>query len=61
MAMADPANFPTLHEWAGGRDAFARWLNAFYDLVEDDDLLAPVFGGRSPRSTATTSRPGGAR
>ena len=22
------------------------WLNAFYDLVEEDDLLAAMFGGR---------------
>jgi hemoglobin len=36
---------PTIYEWAGGRDAFARWLGRFYDLVEGDDLLAPVFGG----------------
>jgi hemoglobin len=36
---------PTIYEWAGGRDAFAGWLNRFYDLVEGDDLLAPVFGG----------------
>lgn len=36
---------PTIYEWAGGRDAFARWLNRFYDLVEGDELLAPVFGG----------------
>jgi hemoglobin len=36
---------PTLYEWGGGREAFARWLNAFYDLVEHDELLAPVFGG----------------
>ena len=39
--MADP----TIYEWAGGADAFGRWLNAFYELVEQDDLLAPVFGG----------------
>src|SRR2546430_5862074 len=25
---------PTIYEWAGGREAFARWLNRFYDLVE---------------------------
>ena len=31
---------PTIYEWAGGREAFARWLNAFYDLVEDDEELA---------------------
>lgn len=37
---------PTLYEWAGGSDGFERWLNAFYDLVEDDDLLAPMFGGK---------------
>ncbi|WP_214403463.1 group II truncated hemoglobin [Pseudonocardia lacus] len=36
---------PTIYEWAGGREGFERWLNRFYDLVEDDDLLAPVFGG----------------
>jgi hemoglobin len=36
---------PTIYEWAGGRDAFARWLNAFYDLVEDDEELAGLFGG----------------
>jgi hemoglobin len=35
----------TIYEWAGGRDAFAAWLNRFYDLVEGDDLLAAVFGG----------------
>ena len=36
---------PTIYEWAGGREAFARWLNAFYDLVEDDEDLAGMFGG----------------
>ena len=36
---------PTIYEWAGGTDAFARWLNTFYDLVENDELLAPLFGG----------------
>ncbi|MEP6953360.1 MAG: group II truncated hemoglobin [Solirubrobacteraceae bacterium] len=40
--MSEP---PTILEWAGGAEAFGRWLNAFYDLVEDDELLAPVFGG----------------
>jgi hemoglobin len=39
------AGAPTIYEWGGGSEAFARWLNAFYDLVEADDLLAPVFGG----------------
>ena len=37
---------PTIYEWAGGRAAFERWLNTFYDLVEEDHLLAPVFDGR---------------
>jgi len=36
---------PTIYEWAGGRDAFRRWLDAFYDAVEADELLAPLFGG----------------
>lgn len=37
---------PTIYDWAGGHPAFERWLNVFYDLVEGDELLAPVFGGR---------------
>ncbi len=40
------AETPTIYEWGGGREAFARWLDAFYDLVEGDELLAPVFGGK---------------
>ena len=39
------ADDPTIYEWAGGRDAFARWLNAFYDLVEDEPELVVLFGG----------------
>jgi truncated hemoglobin YjbI len=27
------ADTPTIYEWAGGREAFARWLDAFYDLA----------------------------
>src|SRR3954447_12306788 len=42
--MADET--PTIYEWAGRRPAFERWLNAFYDLVEGDELLAPLFGGQ---------------
>jgi hemoglobin len=34
---------PTLFEWAGGRDAIAGMINAFYDRVEQDDLLSPFF------------------
>lgn len=36
---------PTLYEWAGGRPAFERMINAFYDRVERDDLLSPFFPG----------------
>jgi truncated hemoglobin YjbI len=36
---------PTLYEWAGGRDAFDRMINAFYDRVERDELLSPFFPG----------------
>jgi hemoglobin len=37
---------PTIVEWAGGRAAFRRWFDEFYDLVEQDPDLAPLFGGR---------------
>jgi hemoglobin len=36
----------TIYEWGGGTEAFERWLNVFYDLVEQDGLLSSVFGGR---------------
>jgi hemoglobin len=36
---------PTIHEWGGGTEAFGRWLNRFYDLVEEEGTLAPLFGG----------------
>ena len=39
------SQIPTIYDWAGGRPAFERWLGQFYDLVEDDELLAPLFGG----------------
>jgi hemoglobin len=35
----------TLFEWAGGEGAFSRLIDAFYDRVETDDLLAPMFPG----------------
>ena len=35
----------TIFEWAGGRAAFHRMINAFYDRVERDDLLSPFFPG----------------
>ena len=36
---------PTLYEWAGGRDAFRRLIDAFYDRVEADELLSALFPG----------------
>ena len=36
---------PTLVEWAGGPEAFRRLIDAFYDRVERDDLLSPLFPG----------------
>jgi hemoglobin len=36
---------PTLFAWAGGEAAIRRLLDTFYDAVERDDLLGPVFGG----------------
>jgi hemoglobin len=52
-----PGEPPTIYQWGGGREPFERWLNVFYDLVEGDELLAPVFGGRvgaEHRRNATT-------
>jgi hemoglobin len=43
MAPMPPA--PSLYEWAGGESAFVRLINAFYDLVEADELLSPLFPG----------------
>jgi len=43
--MSDPT-VPTIYEWGGGREAFERWLNRFYDLVEGDALIAPFFDGK---------------
>ena len=39
------ADDPTLFEWAGGRQAFDRMINAFYDRVEHDELLSRLFPG----------------
>jgi hemoglobin len=41
-----PSQPPTIYEWGGGRQAFERWLNVFYDLVEHDEVVSPMFGGR---------------
>jgi hemoglobin len=37
--------YPTLYEWAGGAAAFHRMINAFYDRVEQYELLSPFFPG----------------
>jgi hemoglobin len=42
-------NEPTLYEWAGGSAAFQRLINAFYDRVEQDELLSPLFPGAVTR------------
>ena len=36
---------PSLYEWAGGDQAFRRLLDAFYDRVEQDELISPYFPG----------------
>ncbi len=41
--MVDPV--PSLFEWAGGEAAIRRMVDAFYDRVERDDLLAGFFPG----------------
>lgn len=44
MSAEEPV-VPTIYEWAGGREAFAAWLNRFYDLVEGEPDIARLFGG----------------
>ncbi|GLY30016.1 group II truncated hemoglobin [Kineosporia sp. NBRC 101731] len=41
---------PTLYDWAGGAAAFGRLIDAFYDRVEGDDLLSPLFPGGVSRA-----------
>lgn len=45
MADAIEPGAPTLYEWAGGDDAFARMIDCFYDRVEHDELISPLFPG----------------
>jgi hemoglobin len=40
--MSEP---PSLYEWAGKRPAIAALIDRFYDRVEGDDLLSPLFPG----------------
>jgi hemoglobin len=44
-AAEESSSRPTLYEWAGGREAIERMLNAFYDRVEGDELISPMFPG----------------
>jgi hemoglobin len=41
----EPSRLPTLLEWAGGETAIERLIDAFYDRVDGDDLLSPLFPG----------------
>ena len=41
----DEPGLPTLYDWAGGGDAVRRFMDAFYDRVEQDELLSPFFPG----------------
>ena len=53
---------PTIYEWGGGREAFERWLNVFYDLVEGDaGARARCSAGAVSEEHRSTSRRGGAR
>jgi hemoglobin len=39
---------PSLYRWAGEGEAFRRLIDAFYDRVEQDELLSPFFPGGVP-------------
>ena len=57
MSGTDTDGTPTLVDWAGGPPAIARLIDAFYDRVEQDDLLSPFFPGgvsRRHRQHVTT-------
>lgn len=40
---------PSLYEWAGGSAAFDRLLTVFYDRVNQDQILAPLFAQIDPQ------------
>jgi len=40
--MSEP---PTLFQWAQGRPAIERLIDCFYDRVQGDNLLSPLFPG----------------
>ena len=39
----DPKKVPSLYQWMGGMPALRRLLEAFYDRVQEDPVLAPIF------------------
>jgi hemoglobin len=41
----DDGETPTLYEWAGGGPAIEALIGAFYDRVERDELISPLFPG----------------
>ncbi len=43
--VSDESDLPTLHSWAGGDGPLRAMIDAFYDLVEADDLLSGFFPG----------------
>jgi hemoglobin len=48
------AEVATIYEWGGGREAFSRWLNRFYDLIElEAPEIAAMFGGRVSKEHRT--------
>lgn len=40
---------PTLYTWAGGAPALERLFTRFYERVDEDEVLAPVFAGKDPQ------------
>lgn len=45
MSAESEPNTPSLYQWAGGSDAVRRLIDSFYDRVEHDELIAPLFPG----------------
>ena len=45
VANVVPESTKTLHEWAGGDETIRRLIDAFYDRVENDELLSAFFPG----------------
>jgi hemoglobin len=45
MTAKSESGIPTLYEWAGGSAAIHGLIEAFYDRVEHDELISPLFPG----------------